>query len=480
MTITVNYDNVGGNAGQVTAIQFDGESLCSGAFVMIGESWFGRVGSPQLNLSKSGLPEGPQLWGQLELHVEGRYDRGIVIEYVRYYFIDLLADVSSGLAASVLIRPKIGDSIRLATAAEVAKHVGLPEPKEQTQIGSLVGVEVPLCLDSLRVLTHSLIAGSTGSGKTNTVASYVDVGHRHDMCVVILDHKPDFQDIDQKYGEKVMYLSLGRGKGEPLQVEACDLDPWVLAGVLFDERKDEIQYYAFASAMNDYNANGRWSYVQFFDHLSSMPLPRGTRQTSWDKLLRVANPTNGKVPGWINRGSGLLNRSNFNPALLERGKIFVVDVSQCNGRDYGLFASYFARLIQRSKADGSLTVPLMIVVDEAQDIFALERSEAGRSITENVRKGRSQQVGYVFSCQSAGNLPDDLRGQLNTQILHKHLNPENARAAVSVMTKEDIAKLRTFAPGEALVYMSGAMSSVHAKMNLSPFPLTVPKERMEW
>ena len=43
-------------------------------------------------------------------------------------------------------------------------------------------------------------------------------------------------------------------------------------------------------------------------------------------------------------------------------------------------------------------------------------------LAEQIRKGRSLHIGYVISVQSAGDVPESIRNNLNTTIIGRHRN----------------------------------------------------------
>jgi hypothetical protein len=69
-------------------------------------------------------------------------------------------------------------------------------------------------------------------------------------------------------------------------------------------------------------------------------------------------------------------------------------------------------------------------------------------------------------------VPEEIRNNLNTQIIHLHNNHNQAKEAMTRATAEQIAMTDTFGPGECLVYLYGSNAVMQCQMRRSPFKLT--------
>jgi hypothetical protein len=159
--------------------------------------------------------------------------------------------------------------------------------------------------------------------------------------------------------------------------------------------------------------------------------------------------------------------------LKEEKRILSIRIN-AEGREYGLFLSYLLKEIFKLRVTNKIK-PTLIVIDEAQDIFngsRAVRSTAEATINDHLRKGRSKQIGFVFSVQSAGEIPETILSNLNSRIIHRQNTDEDIKSAIPNAPKELVQTTLSFGPGEALVNLFKSRSTVHAEMAPSPFMLT--------
>ena len=104
----------------------------------------------------------------------------------------------------------------------------------------------------------------------------------------------------------------------------------------------------------------------------------------------------------------------------------VIRISESHARGYALFLTRLLRKAEelRSRAiqQSSSGVPeLEVIIDEASDIFRASsrylRDVATGILAEQIRKGRSLRTGYVIAVQSAGDVPENVRNNLNRPSL---------------------------------------------------------------
>lgn len=144
----------------------------------------------------------------------------------RWMTVQLIGEADrSGLLTRGLSRfPTVGDGVHLVTENELSRIYGRPDSAEYLRIGTVVGSErIPSLVDVNTLVTrHSAVVGSTGSGKSTTVA-----GLLHQLCnsqdlpsprVLVLDihgeYAPAMRDIanvfsidpDESKGENPLYV----------------------------------------------------------------------------------------------------------------------------------------------------------------------------------------------------------------------------------------------------------------------------------
>ena len=155
-----------------------------------------------------------------------------------------------------------------------------------------------------------------------------------------------------------------------------------------------------------------------------------------------------------------------------------------NARGYALFlaslldkaAELRSTAVQQSTEDN--TVPdLSIIIDEASDIFRAEsrhlRDAATGMLAEQIRKGRSLHIGYVIAVQSAGDVPENIRNNLNTTIIGRHRNMAVLREALPTAKPEMLEQADKLNPGEMFVDMFLVRSLLLVQMDLSRSNLTI-------
>ena len=167
-------------------------------------------------------------------------------------------------------------------------------------------------------------------------------------------------------------------------------------------------------------------------------------------------------------------------ALFQKPGLNVIRVSESNNRGYALFLS---RLLQRAAEVRAVTaqeeneVPdLEIIIDEAADIFKAEsrhlRDAATGMLAEQIRKGRSLHIGYVIAVQSAGDVPESIRNNLNTTVIGRHRNMSILREALPTARPGMLEQADKLNPGEMFVDLFGTRSLLLVQMDLSRSKLT--------
>jgi len=517
MTIIQIPDALATDPTTINCYAFNEASLPAGGFVLVeclvsGRHYLGQVICPQLNFNRDGLgPTDVTTVNQLEHLQAQRLGRDVVVKEVHYYRIHLLKDVTGGAPTSVRRRPQIGSLGRAATDEEVIRFLSLPAGRPESLLGFVTDSTVPVCVDARVLSLHILVAGATGSGKSNTNANIVVAGLNEGRCAILLDHKPDYQNVDEPNDETTLPFRQGisgacfwrlgddghgaRADECPISVPASELDPRVLAHTICFQPSERNAAEVLDTLLCRYAemCEGKpWSLDQFFD-----ALPANVKELEAKFGIEVNSQTyaamrhrlrrRSRRPVWIDAAVRSANRDFFGSggarpfdlrAVARAGRLIVLRIpsSQGDGRSYGLFLSYILREAYRMREEAPGDSPrLLFVIDEAQDIFNAGKSfqeAAGEMLSAHIRKGRSRGIGFVISVQSADAVPEDIRNNLNSQLIHRHNNSRQAREAMTRATPEQLAQTDTFGPGECLAHLSGASAVVHARMRQSPFKLT--------
>lgn len=505
-------------------VSFDGEPLKAEQFLIIecitGRKFLGRILGAQLNLNRDGLsPLDSTSLSQLDWIVTGRMSRDAAIKEVSLYKVQFLKDISNGLS-SVLVRPRMGAAARPATDDEIIECLKLPEKQEERCVGHIVNTSVPLCISPKVVSNHTLIAGASGSGKTNTTANYIKACASSGMFNIVFDHKPDYQHAHikndegmQEYFEQlndVAYFGVGRdiginGSEVAISIRSMDIENGILAGSLFYRDSEEVQRECCELLLDAFSTKKKeeedrpWTIQQFADHTVSVVKPSVAMNSN--VYSAIQRKIIKRVPEWLDAchkrkkegSSGFgnlvgLRRDDYEydyfdiGSLIEPGRTLIIRIGSDigDGRSYGLLLSYLLKQLYQLAEAHKIPCPVNLVIDEAQDIFCAGRAfkqVAEEMMEKYIRKMRSKRIGFTICVQAADSVPERIINNLNSRIVHRHNSYEQVRIAANRATEEQRKLTSTFGSGEALVDLFGSSGIVHAQMRMSPFKLT--KEDIE-
>jgi Helicase HerA, central domain len=508
------YDDPSCDLSVARYMSFDAPRLRAGQFVIIEcnaskRQYFGNVAGANRNLNRNALaPTDNTAINQLELVSGGLMQRHVAVKEACLYDITLLKEITNGRGESVRVRPQIAALARPATEEEIIRYLGLPDIHTDMRIGNIIDTDVPICVSRQVMMPHILVAGATGSGKTNTIANLMNAASHLGMCVVVFDHKPDYQHThaenddppvephfrafpDPHYwyiGQPLPVIPVRPTDEKQILVEANELDPFMLCATIFHRDGEELQLENAHSLLQAYigNVGAQWQMQGFEAWIQSMEAkqaPGKPDSKTYDAIKRKLSAP-GRIPNWIKgrlstAGQFLqTNQTSFRiQPFLRGGNVVVIRVGSdvSDGRQYGLLLSHILNGINLVAEQHKLEVPLLIVIDEAQDIFSANRAfkaVALEMLDRHIRKGRSKRIGYVIGVQSADAVPESILNNLNSRIIHRHNSFEQVRVAANMATEDQRRMTNTFGPGEALVFLIGSNSIVHAQMLRAPFKLT--------
>jgi hypothetical protein len=364
MTLIQIPDTINSDLSLICGYTFNQPELSANDFVIVEDrashrNYFGQVVGPQANLNRSAL--GPQdnatinAFEQLE---QNNYAREVVVREVYFYQVYLIKDLTQDPPSSVRRRPQIGSIARQATENEIIRYLSLPPADERYRIGQIIDTNIGVYVNCRTLFYQSLIAGSTGSGKTNSCANYIRAALQMDFAVIIYDHKPDYQHIDRPNQDAIDILNrngqtgqdttwiervnadfyyLGEEssafQGTPIAIPASEFDPAVLAAVMYYPPNETNSREEFETLLEEFdderqaeqNGNERaiWTLSDFFRWVTSNndrnwqpPAHTGDRfagrqRSTYDAMVKKMLRRN-RRPAWVDGGLPIRPTANAN------------------------------------------------------------------------------------------------------------------------------------------------------------------------
>ena len=166
------------------------------------KSWIGQVIQPNRNISTVSGPLDPTVRHGLKLMQSNPDVQSI--ESVQVFDILILGEYDGHQMLTLRIRPLPGATVNKLDAETTNRVIGTPQKSSHEDgsfnlIGELLNADnVPLCIDTRRLNHHIMIAGGTGSGKSNVAANLIDQAVKFKKCVLVHDAKPDYRLIKAK------------------------------------------------------------------------------------------------------------------------------------------------------------------------------------------------------------------------------------------------------------------------------------------
>ena len=490
--------------------------------------FFMQIATSNRNLSRfSPQPFDTIALSQMLALIEGRgYATDAVVANISYYDAAVIAMVNPQEVEPVstpYTRPTTGTIHRLARTNEIVQYLKLP-PAEgiDRRIGVLArsgDVEVPINLTDRILNHHILVAGSTGSGKSHFLSNVGHAATSGGRSAILFDHKPDHQDHhkanphpDTQHPRAYSLNGQDAGRipvrywtldlNDPNQhatvisVRAQDLDAEILAGTIFYRPNEDSQAEIFAHiASNFADGRGQWRVQDLVDHINGNTDGALREQLYGDRggslhagtmgAIRRKINAPGRIPQFIDPqppagGFTGQRRPTGNIIQIFARGLNVIRINETHSRGYALFLQYLLKAAADYRTTpqqtGGETNDLEIIIDEASDIFKADsrylREAATGMLSEQIRKGRSLHIGYVIAVQSAGDVPENIRNNLNTTIIGRHRNLTVLRDAMPTARAGMLEQADRLAPGEMFVDLFDVNSLLLAKMDLSRSELT--------
>ena len=464
------------------------------------------------------------------------YEKDALVSHIRFYEADILAQIDgNGRPQTSFTRPSTGAISRPATTNEIVDCLRLPDEQcNGFQIGQLAqsGDTTVQIFANANILNHHiLVAGATGSGKSHLLANLAHVADIMGRCIILFDHKPDHQNHHEENPDaelkrafclnedgtggssSVRYWTLDPNDPNQqailLSLPARELDSEILAGTIFHRASEENQaetFAAIASAFSEDKSEDKeedttWTIQDLVKYVTTQNRAKieslfsdaeiTLNNTTLQAIKRKLRFGGSRIPTFIDPEPPLsVAVVSGKPKPMRRigniDDVFspglnVIRISEDDARGYALFLSHLLRRAAEVRAhsiqSGDRTPEMLMIVDEAADIFKADsrylRNAATGMLAERIRKGRSLRIGYVIAVQNAGDVPENIRHNLNTTIIGRHRHLGALREALPTVHEGLLSNADKLDPGEMLVDLFGVPSLLVVKMDMSRSKLTV-------
>jgi len=401
-----------------------------------GRGWVGQIVQPNQNVSVIGQRLDPTILHGLEL-----MQRNLDVQSVRsvqVFDILVLGQLEDGQMLTPRLRPLPGAQVARLGPEDTAAFISIPAPRPHADgstnvIGELLNAaDVPLCMANRLLNYHIMVAGGTGSGKSNVAANLIDQAVRFRKCVLVHDAKPDYRLIQRANTDDRVGLIWRRfarfgltpraanhvtrigfcGNCDPANVDrvvgfqCSDFGPDMLAGLFFPRAAaggEEKQYEGFAAVAYYFWNRKRERQINAYtlDEILNEVARRGDPNQNQamnpsDRLHdTVANAIARKVGTrrrfypWLDAvGQALQHARVANPFaggrldprqqravevfdyahVVAEGGIVVLDYGDMDETSYAVILSYFLRECQRKRKRRE-GPGIVQMVDEAHRIF---------------------------------------------------------------------------------------------------------------
>jgi hypothetical protein len=538
------HDSPSGDLSHIQAIGDINEGFALFDYVKVEQaepqaSWIGQIVEPNQNISVVGSRLDPTIIHGLRLMQTNSNVQAV--QSAQVFDILILGQHRDGQLLTPRLRPLPGSKVTRLDARETAAVIEIPQVEDHEDgatnaVGELLNAEdVPLCVDRRKFNYHIMVAGGTGSGKSNVAANLVDQGVKYGMCVLIHDAKPDYRIIslantDARVGkvwecfEQYKLSPHGAadvtrvgfyGKCDPDSVDVVlgfrcsDFHPEMLASLFFTgagpaEQNGHEGFAGAASALyrqmqgdegQHYDLNQILGEVRRRFTQPGLPPEEAIHELTARNILRKVALRRNAFP-WLDavgqalrpapsnrlRGSRLDGHRTVSTcdlgSLIAKGRILLIDYSQMDDQSYAVLLSYFLRECQRyrkGRGKGDAARPGVVqLVDEAHRIFDNDSRHSGSlavAFERVMREGRSVDHSIILSLQNTSQIPHRVMNNLNTKFVMRQNSKAEAEAATETMGKEFGAQAMRLGTGHALVLLHEARATVLAQMAPSPYEL---------
>ena len=481
-----------------------------------GERFLLQTSTPNRNLSRfSPSPFDVLSLTQMLVLLEDRgYSAESLISQIRFYEANVIAQIDQhGTPSTPVIRPSTGAVASPANAEQVINFLKLPDASDVNfRIGRVAhsgDVEIPIAINQEILRHHILVAGSTGSGKSNLLSNIAHVADNMGQCIILFDHKPDHQHHHNENSDprvqnprafsNVRYWTFNPQDPNPdaqlIRTRAQELPAELLAATIFHRPGEELQAENFSAIIDAYSQDHEtWTIhelrtfvLQQNNHMINSMLGENfqVEQRTMGAIRRKLRFSHNRIPSFIDPTPptdvfGTPRREIADVDQIFEPGLNVIRIEEGDARGYALFLSHVLRTANNLRANPNpnqeLAPHMLVLIDEAAYIFTDESPYLSRIATgelnSRIRMGRSLHISYVIAVQDAGSVPETTRQNLNTTIIGRHRHLNVLREAMPSAARDMLNNADKLAPGEMLVDLFGIASILHVQADHSRSQLT--------
>lgn len=502
-----------------------------------GKAWIGQIVQPNQNISIVGGRLDPTILHGLQLMNDHPDVKSV--ESVQVFDILVLGQYENGQTLTPRIRPLPGAIVTKLDAEATRQFIELPAKTEHADgtfniIGELLNADdVPLCITPQQLNYHVLVAGGTGSGKSNASANIICQAQKYGKCVLIHDVRLDYNIIDnpntdqrvssiwkrferhklEPQGATNMVRIGFKGMCDPSCVDkvvgfrASDFSSTMLAHLFFtgSTPAEQNAFEGFAGAADGLafkKGDQGYTLDEILEEVArrnekANPPPNSQESihelTVKSILRKVASRRKG-LP-WldavgqvarskpVDRFASSLDRTQGQRVerfgleeYVAKGRLIVIDYNHMEDEAYALLLSYFLRVCQQYRKNNKdkASPGIVQLIDEAHRVFDNESRHSSaltHSFERVMREGRVVDHSIILSLQNASQVPHRVMNNLNSKIIMRQNSKEEADAATQTMGRDFGLQSMRLGTGHALVSMYESKATVLVQMAPSPFEL---------
>ena len=274
---------------------------------------------------------------------------------------------------------------------------------------------------------HGLIAGATGSGKTQTIKYLLHALYKEGISALVTDIKGDMLSIiddDETFNTQIRYWDVFGENGLPIRTTLSRFGVYEFAKYLgLNTTQTGCLFIIFAYAQeNDLAINN------IYDLQKIMHLMLSYRKEISETYGLISSTSMGAIQRALlelkmDGGEKLFGCDCFNIEHFIDGKIQILDAVKLYEHPtlYAAFLIFLLGKIYKELPEvGDLEKPkLVLFFDEAHLMFYDMPKQLREKVLKTIRLIRSKGVGIFFATQGIKDIPNDIQAQLTTKIIHK-------------------------------------------------------------